>query len=165
MLVQLETMKWLFRNEVNHRSWTKNNCGSPRFDTIDMVDALLLYISHLDQVLRYLDRIQGGTLANLVTAEPEGESVLIRKIFTDATYEDIIETRGLQRHGIDKLRRIVFQCNTRSCSKRFPSGLDRILLICFMFFGRIGGLTLGYALASSVRQNTGRLPAENVSVG
>ena len=45
------------------------------------------------------------------------------------------------------------------------SVFSRILLICFMFFGRIGGLTLGYALASSVRQNTGRLPAENVSVG
>ena len=45
------------------------------------------------------------------------------------------------------------------------SAFSRILLICFMFFGRIGGLTLGYALASSVRQNTGRLPAENVSLG
>ena len=45
------------------------------------------------------------------------------------------------------------------------SAVSRILLICFMFFGRIGGLTLGYALASTVRKNTGRLPAENVSVG
>ena len=45
------------------------------------------------------------------------------------------------------------------------SPISRLLLICFMFFGRIGGLTLGYALASSVRVNAGRLPAENVSVG
>jgi trk system potassium uptake protein TrkH len=45
------------------------------------------------------------------------------------------------------------------------SAVSRILLICFMFFGRIGGLTLGYALASTVRKNTGRLPVENVSVG
>lgn len=45
------------------------------------------------------------------------------------------------------------------------SAFSRILLICFMFFGRIGGLTLGYALASTVRQNMGRFPAEDVSVG
>lgn len=42
---------------------------------------------------------------------------------------------------------------------------SRILLILFMFFGRIGGLTLGYALASSFRVNSGRFPAEKVSVG
>lgn len=45
------------------------------------------------------------------------------------------------------------------------SAVSRVILISFMFFGRIGGITLGYALASTVRLNTGRLPVENVSVG
>lgn len=45
------------------------------------------------------------------------------------------------------------------------SAASRILLISFMFFGRIGGMTLGYALASSVRTNSGRLPLEKVTVG
>ena len=45
------------------------------------------------------------------------------------------------------------------------SAISRIILISFMFFGRIGGITLGYALASSFRRNTGLLPAESVSVG
>ena len=45
------------------------------------------------------------------------------------------------------------------------SAVSRLILISFMFFGRIGGITLGYALASTVRLNTGRFPVENVSVG
>ena len=45
------------------------------------------------------------------------------------------------------------------------SAASRTLLISFMFFGRIGGMTLGYALASSIRTNSGRLPLENVTVG
>ena len=45
------------------------------------------------------------------------------------------------------------------------STVSRLILISFMFFGRIGGITLGYALASTVRLNTGRFPVENVSVG
>lgn len=45
------------------------------------------------------------------------------------------------------------------------STVSRIVLILFMYFGRMGGLTLGYALASSIRVNSGRFPVENVSVG
>lgn len=45
------------------------------------------------------------------------------------------------------------------------SAASRILLIGFMFFGRVGGMTLGYALASSIHSHTGRLPVENVTVG
>ena len=43
--------------------------------------------------------------------------------------------------------------------------LSKALLISFMFFGRIGGLTLGYAFASSAVTNIGRMPVEKVSVG
>ena len=45
------------------------------------------------------------------------------------------------------------------------SAVSRMILIGFMFFGRIGGLTLGYAFASSARVNAGRMPVEKVSVG
>ena len=45
------------------------------------------------------------------------------------------------------------------------STVSRIMLIIFMFFGRTGGLTLGYALASPTYKNEGRRPAEDVTVG
>lgn len=45
------------------------------------------------------------------------------------------------------------------------SALSRILLIIFMFFGRVGGLTLGYSFAATARGSTGLLPVESVSVG
>ena len=45
------------------------------------------------------------------------------------------------------------------------SSVSRIMLIIFMFFGRTGGLTLGYALASPTYKNEGRRPAEDVTVG
>jgi trk system potassium uptake protein TrkH len=45
------------------------------------------------------------------------------------------------------------------------SVLSRMILIAFMFFGRVGGLTLGYSFASSARGNPGLLPMEKVSVG
>lgn len=45
------------------------------------------------------------------------------------------------------------------------SALSRIMLIIFMFFGRVGGLTLGYSLAAAARGSTGLLPVESVSVG
>lgn len=45
------------------------------------------------------------------------------------------------------------------------SALSRAILISFMFFGRIGGLTLGYAFASTIHVNCGMMPVEKVSVG
>ena len=45
------------------------------------------------------------------------------------------------------------------------SALSRALLIFFMFFGRVGGLTLGYAFAASAHVNPGLMPVEKVSVG
>ncbi len=45
------------------------------------------------------------------------------------------------------------------------STLSRMILIFFMFFGRVGGLTLGYSFAASAQVNPGLLPVEKVSVG
>lgn len=42
---------------------------------------------------------------------------------------------------------------------------SRIILVFFMFFGRVGGITLGYALSSAIRPGAGRLPREKVAVG
>ena len=43
--------------------------------------------------------------------------------------------------------------------------LSRSVLIALMFFGRVGGLTLMYAALGSTRVETGRCPAEKISVG
>ena len=40
-----------------------------------------------------------------------------------------------------------------------------IILIAFMFFGRVGGLTLAYAMISMKRKEVSRYPAEKLTVG
>jgi trk system potassium uptake protein TrkH len=42
---------------------------------------------------------------------------------------------------------------------------SKAMLISFMFFGRVGGLTLGYSFATSARFNHGLMPVEKISVG
>ena len=42
---------------------------------------------------------------------------------------------------------------------------SKIVLIAFMFFGRVGGFTLGYSFASAAKVNPGILPVEKISVG
>lgn len=42
---------------------------------------------------------------------------------------------------------------------------SKAMLISFMFFGRVGGLTLGYSFATSARLNHGLMPVEKISVG
>lgn len=45
------------------------------------------------------------------------------------------------------------------------SHLSRAILILFMYFGRVGGLTLAYASVSGIRVRTSRYPMEKISVG
>lgn len=42
---------------------------------------------------------------------------------------------------------------------------SKLLLIFFMYFGRTGGLTLAYAMASNTKKEYSRMPAEKLSVG
>jgi trk system potassium uptake protein TrkH len=42
---------------------------------------------------------------------------------------------------------------------------SRIILIAYMFVGRVGGLTLIYAATENPKKNPARLPRENVTVG
>jgi len=42
---------------------------------------------------------------------------------------------------------------------------SRILLIVYMFVGRVGGLTLIYAATESPKKNPAKLPHEPVTVG
>ncbi len=42
---------------------------------------------------------------------------------------------------------------------------SRIILIAYMFMGRVGGLTLIYAAIANPKKNPAKLPRENVSVG
>ena len=42
---------------------------------------------------------------------------------------------------------------------------SRIILMCLMFFGRVGGLTLIYAALPSAESQMSRMPQENITVG
>ncbi|MBQ1467198.1 MAG: Trk family potassium uptake protein [Solobacterium sp.] len=42
---------------------------------------------------------------------------------------------------------------------------SKLLLIFFMYFGRTGGMTLAYAMASNTKKEYSRMPAEKLSVG
>ena len=43
--------------------------------------------------------------------------------------------------------------------------ISRIVLICLMFFGRVGGLTLVFAAISNKHHAASRLPQEKITVG
>ena len=43
--------------------------------------------------------------------------------------------------------------------------VSKVMLILFMFFGRVGGLTLAYAMISLARKYPSRYPAEKLTVG
>ena len=43
--------------------------------------------------------------------------------------------------------------------------ISRIMLILFMYFGRVGGLTLAYAALSGTRNDVGSFPEERIVVG
>ena len=45
------------------------------------------------------------------------------------------------------------------------SALSRIVLICFMYIGRVGGLTLTYAMVSLTKKETSKMPVEKLTVG
>ncbi len=45
------------------------------------------------------------------------------------------------------------------------STFSRIILIFFMYFGRVGGLTLTYSIVSLTKKENSRLPAEKLTVG
>lgn len=43
--------------------------------------------------------------------------------------------------------------------------ISHLILICLMFFGRVGGLTLIFAALSNVQVTSARLPQERITVG
>ena len=45
------------------------------------------------------------------------------------------------------------------------NGVSHLILICLMFFGRVGGLTLIFATLSSAQATNARLPQERITVG
>ena len=45
------------------------------------------------------------------------------------------------------------------------SAASKVILICFMYFGRVGGLTLAYAALSGDHGGAGRFPEEKVMIG
>ena len=49
--------------------------------------------------------------------------------------------------------------------KALPDPNSRIILICLMFIGRVGGLTLIYAALSRGDRKLSRFPEEHITVG
>ena len=45
------------------------------------------------------------------------------------------------------------------------SSLSKVILISFMYFGRVGGLTLIYAAVRRENTHAGQAPAEGIMVG
>lgn len=67
----------------------------------------------LQKIFGYLHGIEGGTFANLIATEPEGEAVLEGKVFADAAHVDLVVAGCLKRHGVDELRGVVFHDDAR----------------------------------------------------
>ena len=43
--------------------------------------------------------------------------------------------------------------------------LSKVILIGFMFFGRVGGVTMAYAVISNLKKDVSKLPVEKITVG
>ena len=43
--------------------------------------------------------------------------------------------------------------------------VSKVILILFMFFGRVGGVTLAYAVVSSLKKDVSKYPVEKITVG
>ena len=63
----------------------------------------------LNQVFCNLHRIQCSPFFDLVTYNPECQSVLIAEVLTDTTYVNRVFAREEQRHGIFLFCRVVHQ--------------------------------------------------------
>ena len=66
----------------------------------------------------------------------------------------------------------LFECASASGTVGLTCGLtpglgafSRIILMSFMFLGRVGGLTIVYAATKDLHRNVGRLPHEDIAVG
>ena len=81
----------------------------------------LLNVAHLNQIFGYLYSVQGCTLTNLVAREPEGEATVVGQIFAHTAYVHVIFASCFQRHGVNQIGRIVFQCAARSSGNGFLS--------------------------------------------
>ena len=67
-----------------------------------------------NEVLANLDGIEGGTLLDLVAAEPEGQTIVAAGILADAAHIDGILARAVDGHGIAIAARVVNDNDARS---------------------------------------------------
>ena len=45
------------------------------------------------------------------------------------------------------------------------SSISKVILILFMFMGRVGGVTIAYAIVSPIKHDLSRLPSESIALG
>ena len=76
--------------------------------------------------------------------------------------------------NVEKLPLVTSMFETASalCTVGLTTGItpglcafSKIVLICFMYFGRVGGLTMSYAFTSKTKIEHKKYPAENMTVG
>ena len=60
-------------------------------------DGFLLLV--LDQVLQDLHGVAGGALADLITAAPEGQALVVGQVLANAAYPDQVLVAGVQGVG------------------------------------------------------------------
>ena len=96
----------------------------------------LLDISDLQQIFGNLYGVESRTLANLVTAEPEGQTTVVCQILADTSYIDIVLAGSIERHRIDEVGWIILQSDTWSSGNS---------LLCLLYAERTLGLN-SYAL-------------------
>ena len=64
-----------------------------------------------------LHRVEGGTLADLVTDDPEIQGVVENNVFADAADEAIVLAGGVQGHGENLVSRIIDHLNAGLASE------------------------------------------------
>lgn len=118
------------------------------------------FLQHRDQVNCFHRRIDPDVIHNAMTLLTLYIALLLGGTMIISTIENLPVLPSM------------FECasalGTVGLTTGITTGLStasRMLLIAFMFFGRVGGLTLGYALASNVYRDRGRMPSEKVTVG
>ena len=85
------------------------NCGNRPFPRrpMHLSGLVLTDVAHFHQVFRNLNGIQRGSLSDLVTRQPEGQTIRISQILADTSYIDIILVGCEEGHRILQRLRVV----------------------------------------------------------
>jgi trk system potassium uptake protein TrkH len=125
-----------------------------------LIVASLNYLKNDDDVSLFKRRIDSDTIINAFT---------LLMVYTGLLLIGSIILSNVEHLPIIK---IMFECASALGTVGLTTGitpylgnLSKIILISFMFFGRVGGVTIAYALFGSSLHKKSRMPVEKVTVG